>query len=76
MRCFVVSLTLLNQHMQVVHLIWQFTVTLYFLSEVVSVITWYISVMATTQHVDFRFFWFRLNSLLAPCWLQGLQLID
>ena len=72
MRCLVMSLTLLNQHMQLEHLIWQFKVTLYFLSEVVPVTTWYLITMAAIQHDYFRLLLFRLNSLLAPCWPQGL----
>ena len=96
MRCLVMSLTLLNQHMLVylmsftgictlrersrpllepplsvtqhmlVHLIWQVTVTLYFVSELVSMITWYVIIMATIQHVCFRVFRLGLNTLLAP----------
>ena len=50
------SVTLVNQHMHVVHLIWQFTVTLYCLTEVILLTTRYIDIMATIQHNYLRLF--------------------
>lgn len=44
---------------------------LYYGTTHIPVITWYIIIMATIQHVYFTIL-LRLSSLLAPCWLQGL----